>query len=81
MKTARIVDGKIAEILNPIPGFTLSECFHPDVLSQCQQVADEAQVGDDYVEPLAEAVAPLSTDQVVTLSTDQVVNVATDQIV
>lgn len=49
MKTARIVNGKIAEILNPIPGFTLSECFHPDILSQCKQVADEAQVGDDYV--------------------------------
>lgn len=52
MKTARIVEGKIAEILNPIPGFTLSECFHPDILSQCKQVADEAQVGDDYVAPV-----------------------------
>lgn len=52
MKTARIVNGKIAEILNPIPGFTLSECFHPDILSQCKQVADEAQIGDDYVAPV-----------------------------
>lgn len=46
---AKIVNGKIAEILVPVDGFSLEDCFHPSVLAQCVDVADDAQVDDDYV--------------------------------
>jgi len=46
---ARIFDGKIIEILTPIDGFSIEDCFHPSVLAQCFNVAATAQVGDDYV--------------------------------
>lgn len=49
---ARIIDGKIGEILVPIQGFELEDCFHPQLIAMCVDVADDAQVGDDYV-PLA----------------------------
>jgi len=61
MKTVRIADGKVVEILDPIPGFTLAECFHPSVLAACVAVEDSVSVGDDWpppvVEPVAESVA------------------------
>ena len=42
---ARIINGKIAEILVPVSGFSVEECFHSSILEQCTDVADEAQVG------------------------------------
>lgn len=42
---AKIVNGKIAEILAPVDGFSVEDCFHPSVLVQCIDVADDAQVG------------------------------------
>jgi hypothetical protein len=45
MKTARIVNGVVAEILTPVEGFTLDQCFHPTILAACEQVEDEVQVG------------------------------------
>jgi len=63
MKTARINEGKIAEILLPIPGFTLDQCFHPSILAGTVQVPDAAQVGDNYdptaTDPVIEEPAPV----------------------
>ena len=42
---ARIIDGKIAEIFTPVSGFSVEECFHPSVLGQSFDVADDVQVG------------------------------------
>ncbi len=58
MKTARIVDGIVAEILTPIEGFALSQCFHPSILAACVSVPDEIMPGDAWppAEPPAEAV-------------------------
>lgn len=42
---ARIIDGKIGEILVPIQGFELEDCFHPQLIAMCVDVADDAQVG------------------------------------
>lgn len=53
---ARILDGKVIEILNPIAGFSIEECFHSSILSQCVDVPDDAQVGDDYVVPIAPVI-------------------------
>ena len=44
MKTARIQNNVVAEILVPVEGFTIDQCFHPSVLLQCQEVEDEVQV-------------------------------------
>jgi hypothetical protein len=60
---AQIINGKIAEILVPVAGFSLEECFHPSVLAQCTDVADEAQVGwvqqedGSFAAPIVEAPA------------------------
>jgi hypothetical protein len=45
MKTARIQNNVVAEILVPVEGFTLDQCFHPTILAACEQVEDEVQVG------------------------------------
>jgi hypothetical protein len=44
MKTARIQNNKVVEILLPIAGFTVDQCFHPDILATCEQVEDAVQV-------------------------------------
>jgi len=44
MKTARIQNNVVAEILVPVAGFTIDQCFHPSILAQCQTVEDEVQV-------------------------------------
>jgi hypothetical protein len=59
---ARIVDGKIAEILVPVANFSIEECFHSSVLAQCADVSEDAQVGDDYVAPVA-SVAEETTEE------------------
>ena len=45
MKTARIQNNIVAEILVPISGFTLDQCFHPSIIATCEQIEDEVQVG------------------------------------
>jgi hypothetical protein len=45
MKTARIQNNTVAEILVPVEGFTLDQCFHPSIINQCQEVEDEVQAG------------------------------------
>lgn len=67
MKTVRISDGKVVEILEPIPGFTLAQCFHPSVLAACVAAEDSVSVGDDWpppvVEPVVETPADPAADQ------------------
>ena len=53
MKTVRVNDGIIVEVLTAHSGFSLSECFHPDILAQTIQVDDDVQVGDPI--PVVEA--------------------------
>jgi hypothetical protein len=45
MKTARIQNNVIVEILVPVAGFQIEQCFHVDVLAQCQTVEDNVQIG------------------------------------
>ena len=54
---ARVVDGIIVEILKPVTGFFVEQCFHEDILAQCEDVYDGANVGDKY-DPPAPAIAP-----------------------
>jgi hypothetical protein len=56
---ARIVDNTIVEIITPIPGFSLEQCFHPDILAACIDIPEGASVGwqkndqDEWVAPPA----------------------------
>ena len=42
---ARINDGTVIEVLKPIDGFDIVDCFHPDVLVGCVAVDDDVQAG------------------------------------
>lgn len=42
---ARIINGIVGEILTPIDGFSIEDCFHPQLIAMCVDVADEVQVG------------------------------------
>lgn len=44
-KMARIVDGVVVDVLVPLEGFTIEECFHPDLLAQYIPVTDDVQAG------------------------------------
>jgi len=60
---ARIIDGRVDEIIVPVDGFTIEECFHPDVLAQYFPVADDVQPGwvvteDGIVDPNAPEPEP-----------------------
>jgi hypothetical protein len=42
---ARIQNGIIVEFLKAVEGFQIYECFHPDILAQCIDIPEGAQVG------------------------------------
>lgn len=44
-KMARITDGVVGDVIVPIQGFRIEECFHPDLLALYVIVADEVQPG------------------------------------
>ena len=61
-KMARITDGVVGDVIVPIQGFRIEECFHPDLLALYVTVADEVQPGwivteDGIVAPEPEAPA------------------------
>ena len=61
-KMARITDGVIGDVIVPIDGFRIEECFHPDVLAQYVAVDGDVQPGwivteDGIVPPEPEAPA------------------------
>lgn len=55
-KFARIIDGVVSDFIAPLEGFTIEQCFHPDILAMYIQVDDEVQAGwivteDGIVDP------------------------------
>lgn len=42
---ARINGNVVMEVLKPIAGFDIADCFHPDVLVGCVAVGDDVQPG------------------------------------
>jgi len=59
---ARIVNGTVAEILTPIAGYRIEDCFHPDILSQCVDVTEGMQVGDAYPPAVEEVVTEVGEE-------------------
>lgn len=44
-KMARIIDGVVADVIVPVEGFTLNQCFHRDLLAQYVHVVEDAEPG------------------------------------
>lgn len=62
-KFARIIDGVVSDFIAPLEGFTIEQCFHPDILEMYIQVDDEVQTGwvvteDGIVDPNPPEEAP-----------------------
>jgi hypothetical protein len=62
-KMARITDGVVGDVIVPLEGFSIEECFHPDVLALYVTVADDVQPGwivteDGIVDPNAPESEP-----------------------
>ena len=60
---ARISDGVVIEVLKPIDGFSVADCFHPDILADCVPCGDDVQpdwivTEDGFAAPEVEPVAP-----------------------
>lgn len=54
MKIARITDSVVVEFLVAPNGFSLNQCFHPDILAHCVEVPDDTLIGDTYTPPVTE---------------------------
>lgn len=64
MAYARIHDKTIVEILQPVPGFSMEQCFHKDLLASCVQVSSDVQVGWVQQEDGTFAAPPADTEEV-----------------
>jgi hypothetical protein len=63
MKMARITDGVVGDVIVPLEGFSIEECFHPDVLALYVTVSGDVQPGwvvteDGIVDPNAPEPEP-----------------------
>ena len=45
MRYGRIVDNAVAEIVTPIDGFNIADCFAPAIVATLCPVADDVQPG------------------------------------
>jgi hypothetical protein len=48
MAYARIQGNTVAEIVKPVDGFSIQQCFHPDLLKNIFYCPDEVQSGWHY---------------------------------
>ena len=48
MAYARIQGNAVVEILKPVDGFSIQQCFHPELLKNAISCPDEVQVGWSY---------------------------------
>jgi len=48
MAYARIQNNVVAEIVKPIDGFSIEQCFHPELVKTMVFCSDEVQVGWAY---------------------------------
>lgn len=48
MAYARIQDNTVAEIVKPVDGFSIQQCFHPDLLKNIVSCSEEVKVGWSY---------------------------------
>lgn len=65
MKYARFVDNVAVEFFTPPEGFSIHQCFHPDLVKQFEPVHEDFQLGESkpvekVVESAAEVVEPVA---------------------
>ena len=48
MTYARIQENMVVEIVKPVDGFSIQQCFHPDLLKNMVSCPDEVQSGWHY---------------------------------
>jgi len=70
MKYARIENNFVTEICFPIPGFTIDQCYHQNIVSKLVECAEEVEVGWSYndnvfAEPVEEVVIAEPVEEVV----------------
>jgi hypothetical protein len=46
----RLFNQTVVEILNAVPGFSVEQCFHPDIIAASVDAPDEVQPGWTYNE-------------------------------
>jgi len=65
MRYGRIVDNAVLEIVTPIEGFMIEDCFVPEIVATLTLISDDVQIGwikqddDSFVDPTAEVVTPV----------------------
>ena len=52
MKYARIIDGKVLELITPPEGYDISDCYHADIVKTCERIfADQdVQIGWSFAD-------------------------------
>ena len=45
MRYGRIVNNAVVEIINPIPGFAIADCFVPEIVATLVPISDDVQEG------------------------------------
>ena len=71
MRYGRIVDNAVAEIVTPIDGFDIADCFAPAIVATLCLIADDVQVGwvkqedDSFAAPVVEEVVTPVVEEVV----------------
>ena len=71
MVYARVQENTVVEIMQPLPGFTVEQCFHADLLAACAQMEGAVQVGwvrqeDGTFAAPAETLPAEATEELVT---------------
>ncbi len=56
---ARIQNSTVVEVFVPHNGFTIEECFHPDVVAQFTEVPDDVTVGSTVDDAGHWTIAPV----------------------
>jgi hypothetical protein len=45
MRYGRIVNNAVVEIINPVPGFAITDCFVPEIVATLVPISDDVQAG------------------------------------
>ena len=65
MRYGRIVDNAVVEIVTPIEGFDIADCFAPAIVATLALITDDVQIGwvkqedGSFVDPTVEVVTPV----------------------
>ena len=45
MKYARIINGAVNDFFEPLPGFTIEQCLHPELAAQYEPISSDVEIG------------------------------------